>query len=158
MRQASMKYWMTALAGCLLGAATAVAEDPPKNVSVSVVAILASKTSDEIDPRLKDIAKEIRKKNIDFKGFRVGKITCKSIPVNAAEAFELVADQKASIIVLKPADRDNRIQLKISPPKVGDITYTTTCGKFFPIMTTYQTPNGESLIIAVRVQPCNKQK
>jgi len=146
-----------ALTGWLLSGVAVAAEEQPVGVRVSVVAILASKTSDEIDPRLKDIAKEIRKKDDGFKGFRVGKMTCKSIPVNAAEAFELVADQKASITVLKPADRDNRVQLKISPPKVGDITYTTTCGKFFPIMTTYQTPNGEFLIIAVRVQPCNKK-
>jgi hypothetical protein len=133
-------------------------EPPSRKVTVSVMAILASKKSDQIDPLLKDIARQIRKKDKELKGFRVGKISCKEVPVQTAETFDLVADQKASIVVLKTADKENRIQLKISPPTVGDITYTTTCGKFFPIMTTYQTPNGESLIIAVRVQPCNKSK
>jgi hypothetical protein len=137
-----------------------LADDEPaqRKVNISVMAILASKTSDQIDPLLKDIAKQIRKKDKELKGFRVGKISCMSVPLQTAETFDLVADQKASIVVLKAADKENKIQLKISPPTVGDITYTTTCGKFFPIMTTYQTPNGESLIIAVRVQPCNKSK
>jgi hypothetical protein len=131
--------------------------DPQKEVRVSVVAILASETNTQIDPRLKNVAAEVRKKYPQLKGFRLGQMTCKEVAVNAADSFALVADQQATVTLLKPADKDNKVQLKVSPPTLGDITLTMDCGKFFPIMTQYQTANKESLIIAVRVQPCNKK-
>jgi hypothetical protein len=130
---------------------------PPSEVKVSVVAILASEQSTQIDPRLKGIAAEVRKTRPLLTGFRYAKMTCKPVAVKSAEAFDLVADQQATVTVLKPADKDNRVQLKISLPTVAEITYTTACGKFFPIVTNYQTANKESLIIAIRVQPCNKK-
>jgi hypothetical protein len=40
---------------------------------------------------------------------------------------------------------------------MGEVEYTTCCGKFFPIITRYQTKDKERLIIAIRVQPCNKK-
>jgi len=127
-------------------------------VKVSVVAILASETSTQIDPRLKSIAAEVRKTRPQLTGFRYAKMTCKPVAVKSAETFDLVADQQATVTVLKTADKDNHVQLKISLPTVAEITYTTACGKFFPIMTNYQTANKEALLVAVRVQPCNKKK
>jgi hypothetical protein len=161
MRPTSLNRWVVALcatAGLLRG--TQLAADPPTpgDVKVSVVAILASETSDKIDLRLKDVAAEIQKIHPQLKGFRIAKMTCKSVPVRGAESFELVADQSAAITVMRSADQKNRVQLKVTPPTLGEITYTTTCGKFFPIVTRYQTPNHESLIIAIRVQPCNGKK
>jgi hypothetical protein len=141
----------------LLGTFAPAADGQPDNeVKVSVVAILASETGKEVDARLEGIAKEVRKIHPQMTGFRLAKMTCKSVPVSGAETFELVADQTASITVLKPADKQNRVQLKVTPPTLGEITYTTSCGKFFPIVTRYQTSNRESLIIAIRVQPCPK--
>jgi hypothetical protein len=127
-------------------------------VKVSVVAILASETRTLIDPRLEDIAKELRKKYPKMTGFRLAKMSCKSIPRDQAESFELVADQKALITVMKTADKQNNVQLKLTPPTAGEITYTVKCGKFFPVVTTYKTDSldPEALIIAVRVQPCKK--
>src|SRR5262245_7484159 len=143
----------------LLGAPTAARSQPDRDVKISVVAILASETAKrDVDPRLEDIAKEVEKKLPKMKRFRLAKMTCKSVPLNLAESFELAADQSATITVLKPADKDNRVQLKVTPPTLGEITYTTTCGKFFPIVTRYQSANKEWLIIAVRVQPCNGKK
>lgn len=130
----------------------------PKEVQVSVVAILASESNEQVDPRLESIAKEIQKIHPMMKGFRLAKMTCKTIPLKGAESFELVADQTASITVQKVSEKDNKVQLKVTPPTLGEITYTTTCGKFFPIVTRYQTTGKESLIIAVRVQPCSKMK
>lgn len=141
----------------VLAAVATACDGPTKEVRVSVVAILASETNEQVDPRLKNVATEIRKKYPQLKGFRLGKMTCKEVSVNAAEPFALVADQQASVTLLKPTDKDNKVQLKVSPPTLGEITLTMDCGKFFPIMTQYQTANKESLIIAVRVQPCNKK-
>ena len=78
--------------------------------------------------------------------------------MKSAESFDLVADQQATVTVLKTADKDNRVQLKISLPTVAEITYTTTCGKFFPIVTRYQTKDRERLIIAIMVSPRHRGK
>jgi len=129
-------------------------------VRVSVVAILASETCTEVDWRLQCIAKEVQKVHpqLKLKGFRLAKMTCKAVPVRGSETFELAVDQTAAITVLRGADKENKVQLKVTPPTLGEITYTTTCGKFFPIVTGYQTKNGEWLILAVRVQPCQGKK
>lgn len=162
MRQPWTPCWTVgAMAALLLtGNPTSPACDgsPPSEVKVSVVAILASEQSAQIDPRLKGIAAEVRKTRPLLTGFRYAKMTCKPVAVKSAEAFDLVADQQATVTVLKPADKENRVQLKISLPTVAEITYTTACGKFFPIVTNYQTANKETLIIAIRVQPCNMKK
>ena len=152
------------LAGLLLvvPVATACQGKPlgKDEVQVSVVAILASQTCKEIDPRLACVAKEVQKARPDLKlkGFRMARITCKPVPVRGMETFDLVVDQTAAITVLKAADGENKVQLKVLPPTLGEIIYTTTCGKFFPIVTGYQTKNGEWLILAVRVRPCTGQK
>jgi len=152
---------LAASAVYLLGEPPLAADDVPpmREVNVSVVAILASEQDGKIDPRLEDVAREIQRRHPQLKSFRMGTITSKKVPVRGeAQSFDLVADQKADITVLKTADKNNRVQLKITPPTLGEITYTTTCGKFFPFVTRYQTSNRESLIIAVRVQPCNGGK
>jgi hypothetical protein len=157
MRRSWVHCWIVGVLLTAIAPAPAC-DNPSSEVKVSVVAILASETSTQIDPNLKSIAKEIRKTRPKLTGFRYAKMTCKPVAVKSAESFDLVADQQATVTVLKAADKDNRVQLKLSLPTVAEITYTTTCGKFFPVVTNYQTANKELLIIAVRVQPCNKQK
>ena len=129
----------------------------PSNVRVSVVAILATQRDEAVDPRLTCIAQEVRRvhPHLKLKGFRLAKMTCKSVAVGAAECFELAMDQQAAVTVMKGPDKDKWVQLKITPPTLGEITYTTCCGKFFPILTRYQTKHGDWLIVAVRVQPCH---
>jgi hypothetical protein len=127
-------------------------------VKVSVVAILASETSAKIDQRLDGIAAEIRKAHPQLTGFRMAKMTCKSVEVSGSETFELVTNQFATVTVMKEADKENWVQLKVTPPTLGEINYTTICGKFFPIVTQHRTDAKELLIIAVRVQPCNGKK
>src|SRR5215470_7507729 len=73
----------------------------PGEVRVSVVAILASEHDKRIDPRVECIAKEVRKVHHNLTGFRLAKMTCKTVPVQGAESFELVIDQHASVTVLK---------------------------------------------------------
>ena len=129
-------------------------------LKVSVVGILASSTCKEINPRLTCIAKEVQKVHPELKltGFRIAKVSCKSVPVSASETFPLALEQTAAVTVLKAPGKDNMAQVKVTPPTWGEITYTVTCGKFVPFVTGFQTKNGEWLIVAVRVQPCPGQK
>jgi hypothetical protein len=138
-----------------LGAAPlAAASGGDEKVTVTVVAVLASDQSDKIDPKLDLLAKEVQKVEPKLTGFRLAKSTCKPLAVGQSDDFALVADQTASVKVERGADPDDRVQLKVTPPQMGEITYETACGKFFPVITPYRTPAGEVLIIAVRVQPC----
>jgi hypothetical protein len=159
-----LRLWVVALVGSLLVVPAGRACDGKPlakgKVHVSVVAILASSTCDKIDAKLACIAKEVQKVHPELKltGFRMARISCKPVAVGASETFDLALDQVASVTVLKGADKQNMAQLKVTPPTWGEITYTVACGKFVPFVTGYQTKNGEWLILAVRVQPCNGKK
>jgi hypothetical protein len=128
---------------------------PPRKVRVSVVVILASEKDDKVDKKLECIAREVRKMHPRFKGFRMANLSCKSVAVGAADVFELVEKQRASITVQSAADKMDRVQLKLGPPMMGEITYSTPCGKFLPILTPYRTKGNDQVLIAVRVQPCH---
>jgi hypothetical protein len=142
----------------LLCAASAVVacgpEKPARKVRISVVIILASENDPKVDKKLECIAREVRKMHPNLKGFRLAKLSCKSLKVGKADTFALVENQSTSITVQKAADKMDRIQLTVGPPMMGEITYSTPCGKFLPIVTPMRTKKGEKVIIAVRVQPC----
>ncbi len=129
-------------------------EKTARKVRISVVVILASETDDKVDKKLQCIAREVRRLHPRLKGFRLEKLSCKSLPVGKADTFSLVEGQATSITVEKAADKMDRIQLTVGPPMMGEITYSTPCGKFLPIVTPLRTRKGEKVIIAVRVQPC----
>ena len=133
-------------------------EKKGKRVRVTVIIILASETDTRVDRKLECIAREVRKMHPRFKGFRMANLSCKSIPVGSADLFELVEDQQASITVQRAADKMDRVRLKVGPPMMGEITYSTPCGKFLPILTPYRTKGNDQVLIAVRVQPCNNGK
>lgn len=124
-------------------------------IRVTVVAILATEKDSKVDPRLVGVAQEIQKLDPKLTGFRMSKMTCKSLPVGRSETFDLVADQKVTVTVKSGMDKEGWVQLVIAPPLLGEITYNTTCGKFLPIITRYRTKNKELLLLAIRVQPCN---
>jgi hypothetical protein len=123
-------------------------------VKVSVVAILASEQPKEEDPRLACIAREVRKMEPKLTGFRMAKIHCLSLPVGTRQTFELVGDQQATVKVEKGADAQGWVELRVAPPLLGDISYRIICGKFFPVITRYRTPQNEMLILAICVKPC----
>lgn len=141
-----------ALLGLSLAAAVAGDGD---NIRVSVLAILATDKNDKIDPKLECIVKEVQKHDAKLTGFRIANMTTKSLPIGGKHDFDLCAEQCLHVVVEKKGDEEGRIQMKITPPQMGDITYTTTCGKYFPVMTPYRNKDGELLIIGVRIQPCN---
>jgi hypothetical protein len=140
----------------VLFAATPVQAE--EKVRVSVLSILASEKDDTVDCKLACIARQVRQKNDKLKGFRCVKMSCKSLVVGGTGQFDLGCQQTAAVTVEHGADEDNRVELKVTPPRMGEITYTTTCGKFFPIVTPVRTRNKDLLIIAVRVQPCHGNK
>ena len=130
---------------------------PGRKVRVCVVVILASETDTKVDRKLTCIAREVRKMDPKLKGFRLAKLASLSLPLGQADTFALVEGQSTSITVDKAADKMDRIQLSVGPPMMGKITYSTPCGKFLPIFTPIVTKKGEKVIIAVRVQPCQKK-
>jgi len=125
-----------------------------RKVVVSVVVILASETDEKVDKRLECIAREVRKIDKKLKGFRMECLGHKSLTVGAVDKFALIEGQQAKITVEEAANKMDRIRLKVAPPMMGEITYSTPCGKFLPIITPFRTKANELLIIAVRVQPC----
>jgi hypothetical protein len=129
-----------------------------EEVRVVVVEILASDRHANVDKDLKCIAEEVQKKEPTLTGFRQGRMTCKAVTVGAAEKFPLAEGQSATVTVQHGADKNNRVGLKVKPPLIGEITYTTCCGKYFPIVTRYQTKEGERLIVAIMVKPCKDKE
>lgn len=127
-----------------------------EEVRVSVVVILASDKDATVDPRLECVAREVKKqrKDLNLVGFRLGTLNCKSIKVGHREEFPLVEGKSATVAVQHGTNADGRVRLRIKAPGVGEITYTTACGKYFPIVSGYKTTKGERLIVAVSVKPC----
>jgi hypothetical protein len=131
-------------------------QPPPggKRVRVSVVVILASERDNVIDRKLKCIADEVRKMDPRLTGFKMSKVHYRSLPVGAPSDFVLLDGQSAEVTVQRGADKKDRVRLKVSPPQMGEITYSTPCGKFLPIITPVRTRKNELVILAIRVQPC----
>jgi len=130
-------------------------KDPHHKIRLSVLVILASETDTEVEKRLECIAREVRKMNDKLKGFRMGPMGCKPVTVGSGvQKLDLVEGAKVTIDVQGACSKTERIRLKVYPPQMGPITYSTPCGKFLPIITPIRTKAGEVVIIAVRVQPC----
>lgn len=149
--------------GVLL-ALTMLAAAPPKegernnkdSVEVAVIAILATDRNEKIDPKLSCIAREVRKTHKDLTGFRLATLSRKSLTIGVKDSFEVKDAQKVGVTVLQGADKKNRVQVKVAPPGMGEITYDTCCGKFLPIVTEFRTKDKELLIIAVCIRPCHE--
>jgi hypothetical protein len=145
------------LLGLLCAVPIALAWDPPpeKRVRVSVVVILASETDAKVCKKLECIAREVTKAHPKLKGFRMGDMACESLKVGVPHVFDLPEGKTTTVTIQKPADESGRVRLEVGPPKMGKITYSTPCGKFLPILTTQRTKAGETVLIAIRVQPCS---
>lgn len=129
---------------------------PESKVKVTLVVILATEQGNEVDKRLRDIAKEIQKENPNLKSFQLKKMMDRSLAPNEKVSFATVDDKSAQIIVKHGANKENRVSLAVTAPNQGEIVYETVCGKFLPIVTRYQTKAKQRLILAIRVQPCNE--
>jgi hypothetical protein len=127
---------------------TARADD----AKVTIVAIMASANHQDIDPKLQQIAAEVKKHEQSLTGFKILNSQFKSVNVGQKEKFDLVNDQSADVTVVAKYEDNKRIRLTVKPPTVGEITYSICYDKFFPIVTRYVSAN-ERLIIAIMVQP-----
>jgi hypothetical protein len=127
-------------------------------VRVTVVVVLATDQNTTIDPKLVDLAREVQKRDETLTGFRIKAAEAKSIPIGDGYTFELLDKEILRVRVERSRDADGRINLTIKPPGLEKITYHCTCGKYFPVVTPYQTKGGEVLIIAVMAKPCNVGK
>jgi hypothetical protein len=130
-----------------------------EKVKVTVLTILATDRDKIVDAKLECVAREVQKLEPKLTGFRLDlkHSSCQSLEAGSKVNFPLVDDQVATVVVQHGADKDNRVSLKVKPPQIGEIFYTCCCGKFFPIVTRYQTKNKDRLIIAIMVKPCHKK-
>jgi hypothetical protein len=128
---------------------------PPRHVKVTLVVILASEKGDKVEPLLKRIAEQVRKRDPQLKSFRVGSMTRKSLAVNETATFPVMKGESAQVVIRQSADGSNHVELAVTPPCQGEIVYRTVCGKFLPIVTRCRNDKHERLILAIRVQPCH---
>lgn len=142
-------YWLAC--ACLLAAAPASPAE--EKVQVTVVAILATERNKNVDPELKEIARTVQKSEPTLTGFRMGRISAKALTVGQPSQFPLVEKEAVSIVVDHGADKNNRVGLTVKPPQLREISYSTNFGKFFPIVTGFQTQEKERLILAIMVEP-----
>jgi hypothetical protein len=148
-----LSHWVVVISlACGLCPSQAVQE---QKVKVTVVVILACPGKEHVDPQLKWIAKEVRKKDKKLTCFKLKSTKCKSLAVDEKGVFPLVDGKTVTVVVKQGADKENRVGVAVTAPDQGEIVYRTVCGKFLPIVTRYQTKANERLILAVRVQPCN---
>lgn len=144
---------VTLLPGC---PREACADDGP--VRVTVVVVLATPQNAKVDPKLKELAKEVQKRDDKLTGFRIAATHGDSIAVGDSATFKLVDKKELKVKVEKSKDDNGRVGLTITPPDLGDITYNCTCDKFFPVVTPYKTKAGETLIVVVSAKPCTRKK
>lgn len=131
---------------------------PAQPVRITVVTVLATAGNKTVDPRLEELAKEVQKRDPSLTGFRIHATEAKSVAVGDSTSFDLVDRQKLSVKVERPRDEKDRVGLSIRPPGLGEVTYTCACERFFPVVTTYRTREGETLIVAVMTRPCMLKK
>jgi len=150
-----------ALAGLALTAVSAGSPPAAGDVNVTNAAITASSQHQDVNPKLRDLAREVRK-NVEtssLTGFRLGQTDSRSLNVGQKESFKLVDDAAADITVLRRYDDRQRVQLEVKVPLIGEITYETCYDKFFPIVTRYLTKNErDRLIVAVMVKSVAREK
>lgn len=130
--------------------------EPPcaEPVRVTVVVVYATTKNGEIDPKLTTLADEVKKRDQKLTGFAVVTTLQKSIPPGESHTFDLPEKQALKVAVDRSRDKDDRVGMTITPPGLGEITYSCVCGKFFPIVTPHKTSGGEQLIVAVMGKPC----
>jgi hypothetical protein len=148
----SLSHWVVFLG---LACGLCPGQVTQKKVKVTVVAILACSGKEHVDPQLKWIAQEVRKRDKTLTCFKLKSTKCKSLAVEEKGVFELVDGKTVTVVVKQGADKENRVGVAVTAPDQGEIVYRTVCGKFLPIVSRYQTKANERLILAVRVQPCN---
>jgi hypothetical protein len=132
--------WLLAICSCPgQDGAQPPAKQPEAKVKVTVVVILASERCQFIDPRLKNVAVEVQKKDAKLTGFTLVSMTEMALGVDVKVAFPCVEDCTAQVLVHHCVDNENKVCLAVTAPLQNEIVYKTVCDKFLPIVTCYQT-------------------
>jgi hypothetical protein len=136
----------------------AAADPPEERVKVTVAAILAN-GSGKVDDRLTCVARQVHELHPRLTGFQLGTTTTRTMALGSAETFRLADGQVATIAVKRCTERAGSFCLDIkSKALVGEMTYSSVCGKYFPLVTEYKTKkDGDQLIIAFMVESCAKK-
>lgn len=129
-----------------------------KPVSVTVVIVLATDQNAIVDPKLKELAKEVQKHDKKLTGFKLIATECKSIPVGSDATINLTDKQTMKVTVNRAKDENGRITLTLEPPGMEAVNYACACDKFFPVVTPHRTKKGEQLLVAVMAKPCMAKK
>jgi hypothetical protein len=124
-----------------------------EEVKITVLAIFATDKNSTVDADLKEIAERVQKQEPKLTGFRQGRQSSKSVTVGdgSKESFALTEDQVVTVSV-EAVVKKEKVRMTIKPPTLGEITYSTSWEKFFPIVTRYVTKDKERLIIAIMVE------
>jgi hypothetical protein len=123
-------------------------------VRVTVVVVLATAKNADVDPKLRDLAREVRKLDPTLTGLRIGGSARQSIPVGAGHTFDLVDGRGVRVRVERPKGPDGRVGLRIRLPDGSEMTYTCVCDRFVPLHTFVRTKDGDHVIVAVMAKPC----
>lgn len=129
-----------------------------KPVAVTVVVVLATGANAQVDPKLKELAKEVQKRDPKLTGFRIVAAECRSIPVGDSATIELTDKQVLKVKVNKHKDEHGRITLELGAPGMDAVNYACACDKFFPIVPPHKTTSGEQLVLAVMAKPCTGKR
>ncbi len=125
-------------------------------IEVTVVTILAS-TNGGVGKNLEKIAEAVQQKNPEFKGFVLKKLERETLGKGKKHVFPLMDKEVLEVKVEEKTDDQGRPILTIKAPTVAELKYGCCCGVYFPILTKYETPNGERLIVAIMTKHCPKK-
>ena|ERR1051326_2153093 len=145
---------LSALILATIGGALVAAEPEPQDakVRVTVVSILATSKDDKVDDKLKEVAKEVSKKSQELTGFRIATTSARIIALASKEKFAAVDENEVTVEVNALKDNGSRFSVQVKAPTLASLTYNCVPGKYLPIVTGYETKNGDRLIIAVMVE------
>ena len=130
--------------------------DEKDPVKVTLVVVLASENGDHIDKKIKPLADEVKKTHPHLKSFVWKSQEIKSLKPNEKASLHCVEKKMVDMIVKHGADKDNQVSIAVKPPMMSEVEYQSVCGKFLPIVTPVKTKKGETLILAIRLEPCKK--
>jgi hypothetical protein len=146
------------MSALLLAVLVAPCGDDAKPVSVTVVIVLATDRNCTVDPKLKDLAREVQKRDPKLTGFKLVATEWKSVPVGDCATISLTDKQVLKVKVNQARDENGRITLALDPPGMETVNYACACDKFFPVVTPHRTAAGEQLLLAVMAKPCTGKK
>lgn len=128
-----------------------------QDVRVTVIAVMASDKSKDVNPKLKDLAREVSNREPGLTEYQLGNTVSKEISIGQKEVVDLIEKKvSADVRLIAKDDSKKRVTIEVKPPLVKAITYSTCYDKFFPIITSYRSDSGERLIIAIMVKPIEK--